>query len=280
MKSSCIVFVSKAGIVAASDSDYSIRQISKTSPVALAINASSPFPWKTLIDDFLLENENGSYPSLYQFYEDFRAYLGGRKIPTVVFKKKPEEPILIMGFNQDDIYPSLIKAKIEVDNKSTLVLSAPHTKNIDHQHPAFFHCIGDFNFVGPILDGVSKDFMKTVKQNEMKMLDSYRTSIFEIFKGHPIGNDITKDFSDTHLNKIVDKKFKYSNECLHDIITVGIASFSIQDMVDYAETLIDAELRLRNLKERKPGNSMSTREIAVITIPEGFTWIKHHLFAL
>lgn len=60
----------------------------------------------------------------------------------------------------------------------------------------------------------------------------------------------------------------------------GISTFSIEELVSTAETLVNANVWLLHLKEGVKGLLGHTREIAALTRAEGFTWIKHSLFAI
>ena len=59
---------------------------------------------------------------------------------------------------------------------------------------------------------------------------------------------------------------------------MGVDSFSIEDMVTAVETLVQSNAELVNLRTGKPGEAAEVKEIAVLTIPEGLTWIKHSLY--
>ena len=65
-----------------------------------------------------------------------------------------------------------------------------------------------------------------------------------------------------------------------DLVDIGLDSFSIEDLVTAAETLVDAEVRLKHLLSQGKEHPHATKEIAVITRTEGVTWLKHSLFAL
>jgi hypothetical protein len=60
----------------------------------------------------------------------------------------------------------------------------------------------------------------------------------------------------------------------------GIETFSVEDMVMAAETIVNAEVRLDHLSSGCKTPLNTTREIAVITRTEGLTWIKHSLYAI
>lgn len=280
MTTSCIAFFSKAGIVAASDSDFSIRPMSKEIAVAVAVNIYSPIPWKSIIDDYLLGNENKSMSTIKELYESFQTYFKERKISSSIFKKNPEEHILFMGFDENDLYPSLLSAKIVATDENLLVLTDFYERVVNHEDFAFFAAIGDFNFVSPILAGATDPFMEVVQRNEIKLLSIYREKLLEKIKGKPSEKEWKDNIQNFEIKQAVEEKMFNSIHGILREIAVGIDTFSIQDMVDYAESLVNAEVRLRCLKHKEKGTYSGTREIAVITIPEGLTWIKHHLFAI
>lgn len=280
MTTSCLAFFSKAGIVAASDSDFSIRQISKSCPVAVAVNTYSPIPWKTIIDDYILENEKRSFSTIKEAYDSFAIFFKDRKVSASIFKKKPKENIFIFGFNENDLYPTLIGANIGTEEEGYLDLSDFFERNVSYDDFAFYTGIGDFDFVSPILLGITENFMETVQQNEVKLLSLYRNKLLEKVKGMPFENEWRAKLENFNIEEAVEDKLSNAvGETVREI-AIGIDTFSIQEMVDYAEALVNAEVRLRRLKHKEGVTHLGTREIAVITIPEGLTWIKHHLFAI
>jgi hypothetical protein len=60
-------------------------------------------------------------------------------------------------------------------------------------------------------------------------------------------------------------------------LDAAITSYHIEDMVRMSEKLIDAEAQLEHLQDpQKP--LTETKEIATMTLAEGFRWIKHSLY--
>ena len=59
---------------------------------------------------------------------------------------------------------------------------------------------------------------------------------------------------------------------------IGMDSFGVDGMVTAVESLIKANVNLNRLRAGAKDARVDVREIAVITIPEGLTWIKHSLF--
>ena len=57
-------------------------------------------------------------------------------------------------------------------------------------------------------------------------------------------------------------------------VTSAISDFTIKDMVSMAENLIETE----GLLSSEDPTISPTREIGIVTLAEGFVWIKHSLF--
>ena len=280
MTTSCITFLSKSGIVAVSDSDFSIRPLSKKFPGIIVVNTYSPIPWKTIIDDYLLENDSTSFSTLKEAHDSFTSYFKKRKISGSVLKKQSKDSLLFMGFNEKGIYPTLIEAEIENRGSADLEFSEFYERNISHEDSSFYNYIGNFDLVAPILAGASDSFMESVQKIENKLLSSYRAKLIGKMNDLSIESKWIDKVNDFDIETAVDEKICDSIRNVLNEVSVGIDTLSIQEMVDYAESLLNAEIRLRNLKHKVKGNPYGTREIAVVTIPEGLTWIKHHLFAI
>lgn len=280
MTTSYIAFLSKSGIVAASDSDFSIRPLSKTFPAMIVVNIYSRIPWKTIIDQYLLENEGTHFTTLQEAYDSFTDFFRDQKIEIKGLKKDFQEDILFMGYNEDNIYPILIETKVEPKEENYLEFTEALVREITHRREAFYVTLGEMNIVSPILVGATHEFLNHIKKTETKLLSSYRERVLEKIRRAHLENNWVDCIESFDVENAVDKKIQLSIKIDSHSLLSGISSFSIQEMVDYAETLINAEVRLRNLKNKNKGNASGTREIAVMTIPEGFTWIKHHLFAI
>ena len=67
---SFIALANSAGIACSSDTDHTIFQLSKTEPLAIAVNSSSPIPWDDIVDSI---KSNGSFASKENFTEYIKA---------------------------------------------------------------------------------------------------------------------------------------------------------------------------------------------------------------
>jgi prepilin-type N-terminal cleavage/methylation domain-containing protein len=75
-----------------------------------------------------------------------------------------------------------------------------------------------------------------------------------------------------------DKKLGAAAKKAYNEASIGIDSFSIEDMVNTVETFVDANVNLNHLRSGGKEKLSATRELAVITRYEGLTWIKHGLY--
>lgn len=246
----------------------------------IVVNIYSRIPWKTIIDQYLLENEGTHFTTLQEAYDSFTDFFRDQKIEIKGLKKDFQEDILFMGYNEDNIYPILIETKVEPKEENYLEFTEALVREITHRREAFYVTLGEMNIVSPILVGATHEFLNHIKKTETKLLSSYRERVLEKIRRAHLENNWVDCIESFDVENAVDKKIQLSIKIDSHSLLSGISSFSIQEMVDYAETLINAEVRLRNLKNKNKGNASGTREIAVMTIPEGFTWIKHHLFAI
>lgn len=280
MTTSCIAIFSRGGIVAASDSDFSIRPLSKTSPVAMAVNTHSSIPWKSIIDDYLLQVTFRHFATVEDAYESFADYFRERKIPAACIEKDCKENILFMGYNENYLYPSMALADITRDDKIDLDISDPFVLDVSQIDSGFYYVIGNLDFVSPLLSGASDSIIEAVKINEIKLLSNYRTALIEKIEGMNADKKWINNVRNFDIENAVDDKLSYSIDSVMDEVMVEFDSLSIGEIAVYAESLINTECQLRILRNKGNGNCFGTREIAVLTSTEGLTWIKHSLFAI
>ena len=70
---------------------------------------------------------------------------------------------------------------------------------------------------------------------------------------------------------------KATENCLGNL-AMGVDAFSIEEMVTAVESIVNANAKLSHLHAGAKGKHGETKEIAVMTIPEGLTWIKHSVY--
>lgn len=279
---SFIAIYNQSGIACASDTDKSIFPLSKTEPVAIVVCPNSPIPWEKIIYDYLRKGEPRHHKTLRDYAEDFESH----------FQQYPSDlkwnslgiydlNLIFLGYGQEDIYPSVCDVQVKVNEEtSKLELGEIYLNSISINNSAGFNWNGDFERLAPILQGSTEGVKSLVAAKQLELFEMYKQRVVAKFKGTKYENQINESLAkyqtETLLNDIVNRAM---TDSFNDAFT-GIDTFSIEEMVTSAEKLVNANVRLNHLKNGGKGLLGSTREIAVITCAEGFTWLKHSLFAL
>lgn len=279
---SFISLYNKSGIACASDTDNAIYQFSKEEPVAVAVCPFSPIPWESIITAYLRKGEPPHHLTLEDYARDFeqflQAYPAGKEWNRLNID---ERNLIFLGYGTNDIYPSACDTLIVVDEETgRMKLGEISNTAISIDNQAAFNWNGDFERVNPILHGTTqavKDFMiervgESIELYKKRMLDKFNGTKYEEYVKKSLDN---YDFEAAQHSLVYD-----ATEHIQYEVYRGLDSFSIEDMVLSCENIINANIRLNHLAIGGKGLIGSTREIAVLTRAEGFTWIKHSLFAI
>ena len=279
---SFISLYNKSGIACASGTDNTIYRFSKEEPVAVAVCPFSPIPWESIITAYLRKGEPAHHLTLEEYARDFEQFLQTYPADNAWNGLNIDERNLIfLGYGTNDIYPSVCDILIAVD-EDTEKMNFDEINNtaisIDNQ--AAFNWNGDFERVNPILHGITqavKDFMiervgDSIELYKKRVLDKFNGTKYEEYVKKSLDN---YDFEAAQHSLVYDATGHIQYEVYR-----GLDSFSIEDMVLSCENIINANIRLNHLATGGKSLIGSTREIAVLTRAEGFTWIKHSLFAI
>lgn len=281
MNTTFVAISNMSGITCASDSDHTIYQLSKQLPLAVAVNPHSPIPWDRVINAYKSHGDPESKKNFDDYIEEFF-----NLCPTLPFKAPNELSIedghiIFMGYGQDDLFPSIteIVVNLEDDNKIYIEVKMPPV-TISHKNPVALRYLGKLNSVSSILYGATDETKSFLLEKFLEQFEIYKQRVIDKFKGTKYENFVAQKFAEydpcyDFKDALEDTAGSYFEE-IHD----GLDSFSIEDMVTAAETIVDAEVRLDHLASASMGPLHNTREIAVITRTEGVTWIKHSLYAL
>ena len=279
---SFIAIYNQSGIAMASDTDNAIYRLSKQEPVAIAVCPHSPIPWSSLITNYQRQGEPVHHKTLEEYARDFEAFF--QEFPADKAWNKlgiDDANLIFLGYGEDDIYPSVCNIQVKV-NEATgkLELGDMHTNQISISNDAGFNWNGDFERLATILRGSTKKVKKFAEEKQLELFDAYKKRITEKFKGTKYEEYVNDCFSKYEQEKIPhDTVVHATSRSVHDV-HIGMETFNIEEMVTSAENLVNGNVRLNHLKNGGKGLIGSTREIAVLTRAEGFTWIKHSLFAI
>ena len=278
---SFIALYNQLGIACASDTDNTIYRLSKKEPVAIAVNTSSLIPWEDIITLYLRKGEPTHHPTIGEYAKDFEAFLQEFPANKKWNKLSNEElKLIFLGYGKDDIYPSVYEFLIFVDKATEKMKLELCNKTLISTFSSASLCtIGDWEYVSPILRGSTISVADSIDDYELEFYEAYKSVVKERFKGTEYEEFVNNYFTE------YDKSFEprlatIAAESTLNKALIGIGTFSVEELVSSAENLLNANLRLKRLKFGGKGLIEITKTIAVLTRAEGFTWIKHCLFAI
>ena len=266
------------------DTDNTIYRLSKEEPVAIAICPYSPIPWECIITQYLRKGEPEHHKTLEEYARDFETFFQQFHADKAWNKLGINELNLIfLGYGQDEIYPSVCDIQIEVDEETEkMKLGEIGIKqiNLSRDENAGYNWNGNFERLASILFGATEQVKDFATEKQFDLFHAYKQRVIEKFKGTQYEEYVNKCLSNYPEEIAVPKPVTKATTKAFERAYEGISTFSIEELVSTAETLVNANVRLLHLKEGGKGLLGHTREIAVLTRAEGFTWIKHSLFAI
>ena len=281
---SFLAIYNQSGIACASDTDNTIYRLSKEEPVAIAICPYSPIPWECIITQYLRKGEPEHHKTLEEYARDFETFFQQFHADKAWNKLGINELNLIfLGYGQDEIYPSVCDIQIEVDEETEkMKLGEIGIKqiNLSRDENAGYNWNGNFERLASILFGATEQVKDFATEKQFDLFHAYKQRVIEKFKGTQYEEYVNKCLSNYPEEIAVPKPVTKATTKAFERAYEGISTFSIEELVSTAETLVNANVRLLHLKEGGKGLLGHTREIAVLTRAEGFTWIKHSLIAI
>lgn len=281
MLTTCIAISNMSGIVCASDTDHTIYQLSKTYPFAVAVNSYSSFPWDKIINKYKRLGEPEEKENFADYTKDFEKYLSSQPVSDDLDLSTENTNIIFMGYGKEDLFPqvydtcvSLVNGKWVFDSDRTEVFK------ISHQEYAHINNLGNLDSVSTLLWGATGDVNDILLENYVKTFNVYKERVLQKFQGTEFETFVMKKLNAYDAKEYFKMKMCESFDRTYNSVLEGIETFSVEDMVMAAETIVNAEVRLDHLGTGCKTPSDTTREIAVITRAEGFTWIKHSLYAI
>lgn len=280
---SFIAIYNQSGIACASDTDYTIYRLSKQEPIAIAICPYSPIPWEDIISQYIRKGEPKHHKTLEEYARDFEAFFQLFPADKAWNNQGINELNLIfLGYGEDEIYPSVCDIQIEVDEETEkMKLGYISQKQISLSgEAAGYNWNGNFERVASIIFGATEQVKQFATEKQFDIFHAYKQRLVERFKGTQYEEYVNKCLSEYPEAEAVPDPITESTANTFERVFEGISTFSIEELVSAAETLVNANVRLLHLKGGGKGLIGHTREIAVLTRTEGFTWIKHSLFAI
>lgn len=269
------------GAVCASDTDHTIYQLSKSEPLAIAVNSYSIIPWEDIINCYKSRGPVPAMESLDDYVNDFMMYLlaCGLEIPWDAVSETDRE-LFFMGYGQDDMFPSIAKYRMIEDITEDPSLELVEYYKIDQENRAGLGLLGNLDSVSTLLWGMSDEMAGYIAEAYDDAITDCACALEQKFMDTKHGPQVQELLMAS--GRIPNGSFVVENtrQCALREVLSSLATYSIENMVMAAETIVNTEVRLDHLKQGGKEQSRVTREIAILTRAEGLTWIKHGLYAL
>ena len=186
-----------------------------------------------------------------------------------------ETGIVVAGFGDQEIFPSVISYRIECLILKKLKFMLIQHPKIDEKTPAFLSPFAQSEMVNTFMEGVDpllfrkiqnkalskfKKFSNRFKEN--KTLDQEFNKFMNDFK-KSFKKEIYKDFMEIHVNSILD----------------SVAVLPKDELASLAESLVSLTSLKRKISFRQKETVGGPIDVAIISKGDGFIWIKRkHYF--
>ena len=274
MTPSFFALCSKAGIACAADKYKTIYRLHEKLPVVIAVNPASPLPWESIITRYQEQLE----PTPQAFFENY-AYEFDLFLSTLETEdsweglSQEESKIMFLGYGEDDLFPSAYDVHVQIDEDGMMGLSEGDVHQVRLEEPVLIRMQGDFDSVSPLLFGSAQWVRNFFCDRYRPVWKGYVERVSEMVKGEPYEQDLVSKMREFVCAEEISKRINSATDKVHDEMMMGIATFSVEDMVSAVEAIVDANARLGHLASGAPGKPGEVKEIAVVTIPEGVSWI-------
>ena len=282
MKPICIALTNMSGIACASDRDHTIYQLSKRVPFAVAVNPDSPIPWYSIIEQFQLSGEPEESEEFSDYVTHFVSFLSNH-FAEKSWSDLPADDtnVFFMGYGKEDLFPSVYDTvlKVNPENGQFEATQVGYNK-ISHQVCTAINHLCDIDSVSTLLFGVTNQTREALLPIYTKLFESYKDRVKKHFADTEFTSYVTQELGSYNIEDSYYQTFYNAYGEVTSRTSMGLNTFSVEDLVTAVETLVNAEVRLKHLLSKGKEYPHLTKEIAVITRIEGLTWLKHSLFAL
>lgn len=266
-----LLMMNMQGAVMAADKDQTIFRYSDKVPFALIINpnnhATCREVWETLWNKFRLMDIKEEIYSI-----SFINYL---KDALPKYQKLPSdfsnETFFLVWYQTGHIFPEAKAYQLTIDNAKITVNETDEASEISTGHPYSVYRIGSFDHMNRLFDGDISDKEKVIQEKVSSFIEDFNPQNIS-----PINKLLVSIKLEDIKPQIQSLIQKYKQKRM-DGIAKAICSSHIEDMIRMAENVIDAEGQQHKLQHPEEALE-STKEIATMTLAEGFRWIKHSLY--
>ena len=264
----------KWGTALASNLPGAICHLYENPAVALIYDPFSRLNWERIIRDFKVTIFSYKSYTLNDVIAKFKDFINANEKNLSEWESKKQEEILFIGFDNDEFYPYKIRCEISIDANGKIDFIQKSEKRINGDTKAFISTLGNFNSVIPLIDGISPDFENSLMKHIQNRVEKFQDKLIQ--KNRKLGSEIKLDErKETFLKEEISRLIYNSQAICRKEAMIGIDTFSVEELGDTVVNLINAEADFSTLKNKKRDSLNLVCERAVMTIPEGFTWIQH-----
>ena len=255
-----ILMMNMHGAVCASDRDRTIYRYSEKVPFAIMVDPTSELRWDDIIMEYQIKKTLTQENTFEECLNDFYYYLKDKlsQVSNDTLVREDKKIIVCVGYESKEMFPRSAVINISATTKSINIFK--NTFEISPHRPVFQIQLGNCENIRILSGGVSEDIvckMKALLQETLGNIMGNNEAAASLIEGDR--NSIAKMFTEIQADPKV---------------TQAISDFTIKDMVSMAENLIETEGLLSSVN--LPVSP--TREIGIVTLAEGFVYIKHSLY--
>lgn len=257
-----LLMMNMHGAVMASDCDRTIFRYSEKIPFAVMADPRSELHWEDIMMAYQSRKSITSENSFKEYVENFYLYMADvlNQEKEAIRNKEQDNKVICVGYDPNDLFPHYAILTI---NKADSKISLFKIINKINERNSEFHIhLGNCANIQILFGGMSEDILETVKTY-------FGNKLGEIMGNKDAATDVIKKFNTVYSNAF--------NKIQNDPqVRSAISDFTVKDMVAMAENLIETE----GLQSDDNPTITPVREIGVLTLAEGFVWIKHCLYGV
>lgn len=278
MSPSFFALFNRSGVACAADTDHMIYRLAGRFPVAVAVSPDSSIPWERIIAEYRL-SDPPERAGLKEYAADFEEFLSTVPVEeswnSTIFSPST---VVFFGFGSEDIYPGMLDALVWTSGDRTMKFQQLRLESVNSRRQAFYHTVGNFDSVSMLLDGVAGEVYSIMLAKRMESFEEFSKLAKERFRGTVYEPYVSARLDEFDAEGELYKIFEGGVRDYKRRLSAGVDSLSIEELVTAMEYIVNANAKLSRLHDGVRGERREAKEIAVMTIPEGLTWIKHGIY--
>ena len=223
------------------------------------VDPRSELPWEEIIMEYQAKRSISHEMSFKDCATNFREYLTDllKSKDNETQKNESDRQVICIGYDSHSIFP---KASIITTAITARGFMTNHLVEIgNNSKSVFLQTLGNCENIRILLGGMSDDLSQKIRE-------LFFNKISDI-----VGEKDSARFINDFGNYIKEQLDLMQEDTK---VLDAISLFTIQDMVKMAENLIETE----GLLNSDSSSISPTREIGIVTLAEGFVYIKHSLY--